>query len=81
MAQDVAEATVSLLKRYRTSWALWDSLNVTMMLAKEIEREEQGFLGSGCVLGLTGGRFFEGLPAPDQLPLANHDSSNSGSSL
>ena len=53
---------------------------MTMMLAKEIEREEQGFPGSGCVLGLTGGRFFEGLPAPDQLPLANHDSFNSGSS-
>ena len=80
MAQDVAEATVSLLKRYRTSWALWDSLNVTMMLAKEIEREEQGFLGSGCVLGLTGGRFFAGLPAPEHPPLANHDPLNPGSS-
>ena len=61
--------------------ALWDLLNVTMMLAKEIEREEQGFLGSGCVLGLTRGRFFAGLPASDQLPLANHDSLNPGSSL
>ena len=54
---------------------------MTMMLAKEIEREEHGFLGFGCVLGLTGVRFFEGLPAPDQLPLANHDSLNPGSSL
>ena len=61
--------------------ALWDSLNVTIILAKEIEREEHGFLESGCVLGLTRGRFFAGLRAPDQLPLANHDSSNSGSSL
>ena len=61
--------------------ALWDSLNVTIILAKEIEREEHGFLGFGCVLGLTGVRFFEGLPAPDQLPLANHDSLNPSSSL
>ena len=61
--------------------ALWDSLNVTIILAKEIEIEEHDFLGSGCLLGLTGGRFFEGLPAPDQLPLANHDSLNPSSSL
>jgi hypothetical protein len=39
--------------------ALWDSLNVTMMLAKEIERERgTGFSGVGLCVGLDWGAFF-----------------------
>ena len=60
--------------------ALWDSLNVTIILAKEIEGEEHDFMGSSCLLVLTEGRFSAKLQAPAQLPLANHDSFNSGSS-